>query len=232
MVVADWTGGYVGVNLGGGFGNSGSDLAGGNPLNAILVNTGAIPNHLNTQGGGVVGGGQIGYNRQFGDRWVLGIESDLQGSGIKGNDSKGLSLVPLGLPLSLTTTGEKKLNWYGNFVGRVGYIPFDSRLMLYAKGGLAFGDVSHSVTSTLSGIVNASVESSVRTGYVVGGGMDLKMMPGWTVGADYSYIDLGNNGSRYGATVLGAPVAFVSNHRDTFHVGKLKLNYELGNWGL
>lgn len=227
--VVSWTGPYIGANIGGGFGNSGSDVAGGNAIGNLLVSSGLIPNHLNTQGGGVVGGGQIGYNRQSGP-WVLGLEADIQASGISGKDSKGNSLVPAGVNLAINTIGEKKLNWYGDLVGRAGYLPFDERFLVYAKGGLAFGDVSHTTTTALSGLLNASAsssESSVRTGYTVGGGMDWKLAYGWTAGVDYSYIDFGKKGAAYGANVLGTTVNLTGNSSDTFHVGKIKLSRDL-----
>jgi outer membrane immunogenic protein len=57
----NWTGFYVGANIGYGWGR---DTAGGSSTN------------LN----GVIGGGQIGYNWQM-NQLVLGVETDFQGSG-------------------------------------------------------------------------------------------------------------------------------------------------------
>jgi hypothetical protein len=33
---------------------------------------------------GIIGGGQIGYNRQFTPNWLFGIETDFQGANLKG----------------------------------------------------------------------------------------------------------------------------------------------------
>ena len=65
----DWTGFYIGVNGGGGWGRSSSDLSG----------------HIDTSGG--VAGGTAGYNAQFGN-WVLGVEGDLDWSNIGGSSRR------------------------------------------------------------------------------------------------------------------------------------------------
>src|SRR5207244_8121204 len=81
--VAAWRGFYVGVNAGGGFGNTGARETG-------LPNTGALALlasrdfTLNHNASGFVAGGQVGYNVQF-DRWVVGIEADISGANIGGS---------------------------------------------------------------------------------------------------------------------------------------------------
>jgi outer membrane immunogenic protein len=89
--VFDWTGFYVGVNGGGGWGHSWSDLTGG----------------FHSSGGVV--GGTAGYNAQIGS-WVLGFEGDLDWS-----DISGTSNAP-GCP----GCGVQN-NWLGTARGRVGY---------------------------------------------------------------------------------------------------------------
>src|SRR5580658_9533993 len=61
-----WTGFYIGINGGGALGRSNWDTAGG----------------FNVDGGVV--GGTIGYNYQIG-RAVLGVEGDLDWSGLRGS---------------------------------------------------------------------------------------------------------------------------------------------------
>src|SRR5437016_1047173 len=60
-----WTGFYIGVNGGGGWGSSHSDLTG----------------HTSTSGG--MAGGTVGYNLQMGS-WVFGLEADIDWSDIGG----------------------------------------------------------------------------------------------------------------------------------------------------
>ncbi len=59
----------------------------GFPTGAGLAQSG---NFANTQSG-FIGGGQIGYNYQWGQSFLIGIEADIQGSGIRGS-SRGVGL--------------------------------------------------------------------------------------------------------------------------------------------
>src|SRR5437879_3177074 len=59
----NWTGLYVGVHVGGGW----ADLGVGDT------------------GSGFIGGGQVGYNYQINPQWVVGVEAEISGSGIKNN---------------------------------------------------------------------------------------------------------------------------------------------------
>src|SRR6185369_10789168 len=58
--VFSWTGFYIGAHFGGGWSSSSVT---GNPL-PDPVSYGFVPINIDTDGSGVVGGGQIGYNWQ------------------------------------------------------------------------------------------------------------------------------------------------------------------------
>jgi outer membrane immunogenic protein len=87
----NWSGFYVGVNGGGGWGSSRSDLTG----------------RFGTSGG--LAGGTVGYNAQVG-RWVLGLEGDIDWSNINGNTSLGCA-----------AGCSVQNNWLSTVRGRVGY---------------------------------------------------------------------------------------------------------------
>jgi outer membrane immunogenic protein len=107
-----WTGFYVGLNGGGGWGSSSWSTS--------------VLNDFNVSGGMV--GGTIGYNWQHGS-WVLGLEGDLDWANIS---SSGTSILcPAGCASENT--------WLGTARGRLGYA-FD-RWMPYVTAGAAFGDV-------------------------------------------------------------------------------------------
>jgi outer membrane immunogenic protein len=109
--VYDWTGFYLGVNGGGGWGHSGwRDVSTGVGLS-----------------GGQVGG-TAGYNWQIG-RAVVGLEGDLDWSGVQGTATSA------GCPAGCSTSDS----WLGTVRGRVGYA-FD-RFLPYVTGGLAVGDI-------------------------------------------------------------------------------------------
>jgi outer membrane immunogenic protein len=111
----NWSGAYIGINGGGGFGRS--DF--GAPLSAGAFNT-----------SGAVVGGTIGYNWQF-SPWVLGLEGDIDWSSIRGSGNCG------------GFSCDVRNNWLATARGRVGYA-WD-RFMPYVTGGAAFGDIRTSV---------------------------------------------------------------------------------------
>ncbi len=71
-----WTGSYVGANIGYGFG--GEDEVGAHAPESVGV---SVNNIAKFDDGGVFGGAQAGYNYQIGS-FVVGLEADIQGSGI------------------------------------------------------------------------------------------------------------------------------------------------------
>src|ERR1700742_2355310 len=75
----NWTGFYVGGNLGYGWGRSSDTSSLTNGAGTTLFTTAGSSN-LN----GVVGGGQIGYNWQV-QNWLWGLEADIQGTGERGS---------------------------------------------------------------------------------------------------------------------------------------------------
>jgi len=110
----NWTGFYVGINGGGGFGHSD-------------INNGFGSSGLDVSGGLV--GGTLGYNYQTGP-WVFGIEGDGGWSGIQGS-TNGVACP--------TGSCSVNNNWLATVRGRVGYA-YD-RFLPYITGGAAFGDI-------------------------------------------------------------------------------------------
>src|SRR5215470_10001308 len=109
-VVYEWTGFYVGLSAGGGFGLGGINnnvtsalcsvafLGLGCDLNqASSVAAAAVPGGFDkTHPSGFIGGGQIGYNYQMG--WfVWGVEADFSGADISGSASKTVTATGLDL---------------------------------------------------------------------------------------------------------------------------------------
>src|SRR5579859_3528311 len=77
--VFDWTGFYVGGNIGYSWGRSSETSTVTNGAGTVLFSA-ADTTDLN----GIVGGGQIGYNWQM-QNWLFGLEADIQGTGEKGS---------------------------------------------------------------------------------------------------------------------------------------------------
>lgn len=172
--MGDWSGFYVGVNGGFGFANAkGSGTISGLNVSASQDLSGGI------------GGGQVGFNWQTGSV-VLGLESDIQASGV-GESTILCSASVCGSAVSI----DNKMPWFATFRGRAGYA-FD-RLLFYVTGGLAYADLSSKVTMPVGG---ATVElanwSSTRAAWTAGGGVEFQISPSWFARLEYLYIDTGS----------------------------------------
>ena len=114
----NWSGIYLGVNGGYGFGQSNWTNAG--------VSTGSF----NTNG--FLVGGTLGANYQTGS-YLVGFEGDIDWSSVQGSSSAA-ACVALGAAAG--TTCQTKSPWLGTARARVGYA-FD-RLLVFGTGGGAF----------------------------------------------------------------------------------------------
>ncbi len=91
-----WTGFYVGLNAGYTWGDSNTASIATSPvipgaLPAVLSAFGS--GLLSTNNDGFIGGGQIGYNYQFANSFVAGIEADIQGVAGSNNSATSTSGV-------------------------------------------------------------------------------------------------------------------------------------------
>lgn len=115
-----WTGFYVGLNAGYGWGTSdwSSSATSGS-----------------TKPKGALAGGTLGYNLQTG-AWVWGLEGDIDYSWMKGSDSSGTGRC--------SGAGcETKNTWLATARGRLGYAGWD-RWLPYVTGGAALGNIKMS----------------------------------------------------------------------------------------
>jgi outer membrane immunogenic protein len=115
---ANWTGFYVGLNGGYGFGTS--TFSGGGATDSVKLK-------------GAMFGGTLGYNYQTGT-WVWGLEGDYDISMMKG--------TPDGC-----TGCEVKNTWLGTARARVGYAGWNN-WMPYLTGGVAYSNIKLSVPGT------------------------------------------------------------------------------------
>jgi outer membrane immunogenic protein len=139
--VYDWTGVYVGVFGGGGYGNHNVNNANGQSGTF----TDFTANYSSTGG---VAGGEIGYDWQSGN-YLVGVAGDVFWSGIKGNDSNQFFA---GNFLGVTGVDADNLRWGGTLRARGG-IAFD-RWLLFFTGGYAFGDIQHTNTDATTNLVD------------------------------------------------------------------------------
>lgn len=205
--VYNWSGIYIGINGGYGFGSTDWSPSGF---------TG--PGTFNTNGGLV--GGTAGFNFQSGSV-VYGIEGDWDWAGIKGTSSNTTSTIN-GCPGALPCSFETSSNWLSTVRGRVGYA-FD-RVLIYATGGGAAGDVKATFTNPNTPFTGTT--NSTEWGWTAGGGVEAAVTDNVTVKVEYLFVDLqdGNCSSTVCAAVPSVPVSFDAS------IVRAGLNFKFNPW--
>jgi outer membrane immunogenic protein len=243
--VFTWTGFYIGGNAGYIFSDSGDISTIGNngpaggPSTIFNVAVGARPNSTKLDPEGFTGGGQIGYNQQFGNI-VVGLEADAAYTDYR----KSVSV--------LGTTGAQSrfstdMSYLGTVRGRLGYA-FD-RFLVYGTGGFAYGDVEHTAvffgTPAAGGLGNvqfAGRRSNMETGYVAGGGVEYALPTSFslfgsnavTLKAEALYYDLGTTNVVVADTGT-APAAtrgqsYTSRFENNGVIARAGLNFKFGTF--
>lgn len=112
--VYNWTGAYVGAQVGYGWGG---------------VDRRVLPAGFRTvySSDGFTGGFHAGYNHMI-DRFVLGVEGDFDWTGMDGNDNGAGG-----------TLDAVYFQWMASIRGRVGYAI--DRTLIYGTGGVAFASI-------------------------------------------------------------------------------------------
>jgi outer membrane immunogenic protein len=211
-----WTGWYVGANAGGGWKTGSVDPTCSTPGGLFSGGDCTLIPRVNEHGGGFIGGGQLGYNWQSGS-WVVGLETDIQGSDIR---SRSTVHGPFGIVGGGTTAPgafwrtEERLDWLGTTRARVGFTPAE-RVLLYATGGFAYGGVktSSAYDDGLGGVAFSS-HSGTRGGWTVGAGAEYAVTDNVSLRIEGLWFDLGSTTVQGpGLTAAGTPNGFVSGGR-------------------
>lgn len=154
-----WTGFYIGAHGG---------YAGGNFLPATV--TPGLATNVALKGG--IGGVQAGYNFQFAQHWLAGVEQDISFGNINGSQSQ----------LAPNPTINASTNYSGTVRERFGYV-WD-QLLLYETAGVAWAnnkvDLQFAGSPTLS-------ETHLQLGVVLGAGLEWAIDPNLSVKVEYLY---------------------------------------------
>jgi outer membrane immunogenic protein len=203
----DWSGFYVGVFGGGGFGN--------HNINNALGPAGFANYTFNYDSTGAVAGGDVGYQLQSG-QYVIGVEANGMWSDIKGSDATQLANIGF--------IDADNLRWTGSFVTKGG-IAVD-RLLLYFDGGWAYGDILH--TNTNPGNVPAVDSFEVhRSGLTAGGGIAYAVTNNLIGKIDYRYYNFGTF-SRLGLPTFTPNGVLPYSDATQYSVVTLGLDYKFG----
>jgi outer membrane immunogenic protein len=217
-----WTGFYVGLNAGAAWTNSNQQTIGVGPVaignyfskneyanDVAAFATAASASGFNSGNNvGFIGGGQMGYNWQFYNSLVAGVEADIQG--IAGNNGSRTvwTAVPGGSYKDYSsnnwfgiTSVRGSLDYLGTVRGRLGWL-FTPTLLLYGTGGLAYGGVTINTATQVyndgyfSNYISPSFGgvnfSNTQVGWTAGGGLEWMFWPNWSAKVEYLYYDLGS----------------------------------------
>jgi len=231
-----WTGLYVGANFGYGFSTRTSEIDGLRVENGVLTPL-AEPFQLNgPKPSGFLGGVQAGYNQQIG-RFVVGVETDFQGATLWGA-SRGAGPMLPGHNFAVDAEASQRVKWFGTARARVGYTLFDPRFLVYATGGLAYGDVHYSQSFLDSdGDVGLTRQRATRLGWTAGAGAEWAFAQRWSAKLEYLYTDLGRGQNLIVAEITPGAGMQPDVHktfnatRTQFHTVRAGLNYKFDLFG-
>lgn len=136
---------------------------------------------------GAVGtyGVQAGYNFQL-ENIVLGLQVDLGRRGLSGSaEAEGLYLTSF-----LSVTNSFETDWLLTLRPRVGVLASDD-LLIYATGGVALANVTVEHTSSGGQAQEGFAETANLLGWVAGAGVEYALDDNWSLGAEYTYTDIG-----------------------------------------
>lgn len=189
VVVYNWSGCYVGGNVGGGWARTSQDRS-------AIVNVGpVVPNtpYGSSEGSDFIGGAQIGCDYQFAGNWVVGIQGMYEYARI--NSSHAVTAFP-------TFRSDIRTKDIWTVTGRVGYL-FSPQLLGYVKGGGAWARSDYEIFQPGGLLLSETAYGVNRSGWTIGGGLEWMFAPGWSVFAEYNYMDFGTKD----VTFVTAPAA-------------------------
>jgi opacity protein-like surface antigen len=225
-IIRSWTGFYLGVHGGYGWGN--------NDFSVVVLNFDPLPplavSGIKSQG--AVFGGQAGYNWQYG-RVVAGVELDFSGVDIKGSSAASVTVPPAVAVASRTD----EIKYLGTARARLGWLPTDS-VLLYGTAGLGWERVDQALTQTQSTVVGGvPILQSItlrtpfdRFGWVAGAGAEVALWnTNWVGRIEYLHYDFGTieETSRFVTTTPGGST-FDRAGRQTVEAVRAGLSYKFG----
>jgi outer membrane immunogenic protein len=208
--VFTWTGGYVTLQVGGGVGHTGFDV--------FAYNGYPYSTNFGFNDGGVFGGLNLGYNIQTGPL-VIGLQAEYNFAGFSGNT--------IAFPLNTVTSSIRE---FGSIDARVG-VAFD-RVLVYAIGGFAYGDIRNSVSYPIPlNVAYASDRNygANEYGWDVGAGVEYAFANNWTARAEYRYYNWGSK-TFYDSLNYGTYAGYFPPHTTTenLQTGRIGLTYKFG----
>jgi outer membrane immunogenic protein len=204
--VFPWTGCYIGGNIGGGW------------THKDFEDDHGFDEGRHTASG-IVGGGQVGCDYQFGwgkgkgvggpgGSWVIGFQTMWDAADIKGDHTFDDEIF------------HTHVRLFGTLTGRLGFL-ITPAVLLYGKGGVAWVVEDHSIN--VGGAVFDSGDFT-RTGWDAGVGLEWMFFPGWSGFVEWDHMGFGHHDE----TFVGCCFSNVRQDVDKVVVG---VNWRFGGFG-
>jgi outer membrane immunogenic protein len=159
---------------------------------------------------GLIGGIDAGYDAHSGN-WVFGLAADL--SWLHHSDSASTTATyPCCAPTAFTVTQSVSTKYLATVRARIGYDVGGT--VVYATGGYAGIKARYSAlfTDTFATALEAGTSSKFRSGWVIGGGADIKITPNWTIQPEFLHADFGHFNAPAGTLTAFTPaIPFPTN---------------------
>ena len=188
--VSQWTGCYIGGNIGAGW---------------LRSESGA--NSVSESSAGFAGGGQFGCDYQAGTM-VFGVRNQINWA-----DLKSSSWINAGSFAGYTASNT---NWSDLLTAGVGYA-VQPNWLLYFRGGVAWRNLDQKLfdwTGTQVGQV-----SNTRTGWTVGIGSEYMFARKWSVFLEYKYANFGANTANIVVPTVGLYTGGAKTNEQTISGG-------------
>jgi outer membrane immunogenic protein len=211
----DWNGSYIGINGGGAWGTF--DTRTSTVFSPIgYFATTSVPaiagaGLLSFKPTSITGGGQIGHNVQTGIM-VYGLEADINYLHLSGSAAGGAT-YPCCAPTAFTINASANTDWLITARARFGIAA--NNWLVYVTGGPAFTSVKGSFVfrdTFATAAESASISNSLNIGIAGGAGIEAGLMTGWTMKAEFLYVDFGSvTVHSSNLTAFAPPIVFPAN---------------------
>lgn len=207
----DWTGAYVGVLSGAQYAStSGTTTNVFGPTNPAAALESADEDA--TSG---LFGARAGYNYQFPNRWVVGLEVEAARTWLRAED-KVMSINPAMAARGWReNTTQYDVDWTAGVNARLGYA-FSDRLMAFGLAGLALAHETQgrdqywsnaadrwNPMGSETGLFFVERVDRVRKGFALGLGGEYALSDRWSIRADYRYSSFGKTDFTFGNARAG-----------------------------
>jgi outer membrane immunogenic protein len=176
--VFSWTGLYIGINGGGGWGSE-----------SWIDNSCSATCAVSHKPDGGLFGGTFGFRYQLPNNFVIGVEGMADWADLNDTVATASTIFP-------TETETLKVKALYSATGQIGYAW--NQALLYVKGGWAGANTTATINAPTVGVVPPGLvaapftasNSQNNSGWTIGVGLDYALINNFVIGVEYDHYDL------------------------------------------